>query len=147
MLAKEPAMPAIHVLPSSRVVAALAFALALGAAVAPAQGATPAQLQAAYSAQAGQPTAPQRGQQLFTASHGREWRCASCHGEVPTQPGRHASTGKTIGALAPAFNAERFTDAAKTEKWFRRNCNDVMGRECTGAEKADVLAWLLTLKP
>ena len=45
------------------------------------------------------------------------------------------------------FNAERFTDAAKSEKWFRRNCNDVVGRECTAAEKADVLAWLLTLEP
>ena len=50
-------------------------------------------------------------------------------------------------SMAPAFNAERFTDAAKVEKWFRRNCNDVVGRECTAAEKADVLAWLSTLKP
>ena len=66
---------------------------------------------------------------------------------LPTQAGKHASTGKPIGPLAPAFNAERFTDAAKTEKWFRRNCNDVIGRECTAGEKADVLAWLLTLKP
>jgi hypothetical protein len=144
MLVKEPAMPAN---PLSHAVVALALGFALGAAGAPARAATPAQLLAAYSAQAGQPAAPQRGQQLFTTSHGREWRCASCHGDVPTQPGRHASTGKTIAALAPAFNAERFTDAAKTEKWFRRNCNDVMGRECSAAEKADVLAWLLTLKP
>lgn len=52
-----------------------------------------------------------------------------------------------IAALAPRFNPERFTDNAKTEKWFRRNCNDVVGRECSAAEKADVLAWLLTLKP
>jgi hypothetical protein len=37
-------------------------------------------------------------------------------------------------------------DATKTEKWFRRNCNDVMGRECSAAEKADVIAWLRTLK-
>jgi hypothetical protein len=63
---------------------------------------------------------------------------------VPTQAGKHASTGKPIGALAPAFNPERFTDPAKVEKWFRRNCNDVMARECTPAEKADVLAWLMT---
>ena len=62
------------------------------------------------------------------------------------QAGKHAATGKTIGALAPAFNADRFTDAAKAEKWFRRNCKDVAGRECTAGEKADVLAWLLTLK-
>jgi len=37
----------------------------------------------------------------------------------------------------------RFTDVAKTDKWFRRNCGDVVGRECTAAEKADVIAFLL----
>ena len=109
--------------------------------------ATPTELEAAYTAQAGAPVNPDRGRALFTAPHGREWRCSSCHGAVPTQAGNHAATGKPIAALAPAFNAERFTDAAKVEKWFRRNCNDVVGRECTAAEKADVLSWLRTLKP
>jgi len=90
---------------------------------------------------------PDRGQQLFTTRHGRKWNCASCHGALPTQGGQHASTGTPIGALAPTFNPERFTDAAKTEKWFRRNCNDAMGRECSAAKKANVLAWLLALKP
>ena len=112
-----------------------------------AAAATPTELLAGYRGAAGEAPAPTRGQQLFTTPQGREWSCASCHGAVPTQTGRHASTGKPIGALAPAFNAERFTDGAKVEKWFRRNCNDVVGRECTAAEKADVLAWLLTLKP
>jgi hypothetical protein len=65
---------------------------------------------------------------------------------VPTQAGKHASTGKPIAPLAPGFNPERLVDAAKTEKWFRRNCNDVMGRECSPAEKADVISWLRTLK-
>jgi len=100
-----------------------------------------------YRQAAGAAPSPTRGQQLFTQPHGREWRCASCHGVVPTATGRHASTGKPIAPLAPAFNAERFTDAARAEKWFRRNCNDVVGRECTAAEKADLLAWLLTLQP
>ena len=54
----------------------------------------------------------------------------------------HAATGKTIQPLAPAANAQRFTDTAKVEKWFRRNCNDVVGRECSAQEKADILAWL-----
>ena len=111
-----------------------------------AQAATPAEMLAGYTAQAGAPAQAARGQAFFTAKHGKEWSCASCHGAVPTQAGKHASTGKAIGALAPAFNAERFTDAAKTEKWFRRNCNDVLGRECSAGEKADLLAWLLTLK-
>ena len=125
---------------------AVAGLLAL-AAVMPANAATPADLLAGYAAQAGKPAAPARGQQLFTTTQGREWSCASCHAAVPSQAGKHASTGKTIGALAPAFNPERFTDPAKVEKWFRRNCNDVMARECTPAEKADVLAWLMTIKP
>lgn len=112
-----------------------------------AHGATAADLEAAYTAQAGAPASAARGQALFTARHGREWSCSSCHGAVPTRAGSHASTGRSITPLAPASNAERFADAAKTEKWFRRNCNDVMGRECSAAEKADVLSWLRTLKP
>ena len=126
----------------------LAAALVASGCLAPmAHAATPAELLAGYSAQAGSAAVPTRGQQLFTARHGTEWSCSSCHGAVPTQTGKHASTGKPIGAMAPAFNPERFSDAAKAEKWFRRNCNDVMGRECSAAEKADVLSWLLTLKP
>ena len=123
-------------------IAALLVALSIRPAAA-----GPAELQASYAAQAGAPSRPERGQTLFTARHGREWSCASCHGALPTRPGSHASTGKPIGALAPAFNPERFVDAAKTEKWFRRNCNDVIGRECTAAEKSDVIGWLRTLQP
>ena len=126
---------------------ALLLALAGAAAGTAALAATPADLLAGFSAQAGAPAQASRGQAFFTSTHGREWSCASCHGAVPTQGGKHASTGKPIQPLAPAFNPERFSDAAKVEKWFRRNCNDVAGRECTPAEKADVLAWLLTLKP
>lgn len=107
---------------------------------------TPAEQLAGYTAQAGTAAQAARGQQLFTTTHGKDWSCASCHSATPTAAGKHASTGKAIGALAPAFNPERFTDTAKTEKWFRRNCNDVMGRECTAGEKADVLAFLLTFK-
>jgi hypothetical protein len=39
--------------------------------------------------------------------------------------------------MASVANAERFTDPAKVEKWFRRNCKEVVGRDCTPAEKAD----------
>jgi len=109
------------------------------------QAASPAHLQATYSAASGARADAVRGQQFFTTRQGREWSCSSCHGTVPTLPGRHASTGKPIAPLAPAANPERFTDAAKTEKWFRRNCNDVLGRECSAAEKADVIGWLRTL--
>ncbi len=107
---------------------------------------TQAEQLAAYTAQAGSPAQVARGQTLFTTQHGKDWSCSTCHTAVPTVNGKHASTGKVISPLAPAWNPERFTDSAKTEKWFRRNCNDVVGRECTVAEKADVLAWLLTLQ-
>lgn len=124
----------------------LAGATLMCACVTATLAATPADLQAAYSAGAASPANPGRGQQLFTNRHGRDWSCSSCHGAVPTQAGRHASTGKPIAPLAPAFNPERFADAAKAEKWFRRNCNDVMGRECSPAEKADVISWLRALR-
>ena len=109
--------------------------------------ATPTELLSGYAAQAGAAPLPARGQQFFNTSNGKDWQCTSCHGALPTQAGKHAATGKPIAALAPAFNPERFTDQAKVEKWFRRNCNDVVGRECSAAEKADLLAWWLTLKP
>jgi len=127
--------------------AAVAMVLAGAAVMSTVQAATPAELLAGYTAQAATPALPARGQQWFTSTHGRDWSCSSCHGAVPTQTGKHASTGKPIEALAPAFNSQRFTDVAKAEKWFRRNCNDIVGRECSAGEKADVLSWLLTLKP
>ena len=125
----------------------LTLTLALAGTTHLAHATTASELLAGYSRQAGNAAAAERGRTFFTTTHGREWSCASCHGNTPVAGGKHASTGKPIGALAPAANAERFTDPAKVEKWFRRNCNDVLGRECAPAEKADVLAWLMTLKP
>ncbi len=87
-----------------------------------------------------------RGEEFFKAKHGKEWSCASCHTDNPAAMGKHANTGKDIQPLAPAANAERFTDMAKVEKWFKRNCNDVLGRACTPQEKGDVLSYLLTVK-
>lgn len=125
--------------------------LPLSAATTAAQAAGPAtgpatDKLAEYAAQAGAPGNAARGQTFFTQKHGREWSCASCHQSPPSTPGRHASTGKTLQPLAPAFNPERFTDARKTEKWFRRNCNDVLGRECSAGEKADVMAYLISIQ-
>lgn len=94
----------------------------------------------AFSASAG------RGATLFRATHGREWSCATCHGTDPSATGRHARTGNAIRPLAPAANAQRFTDTAKVEKWFGRNCGDVVGRPCTVQEKADLLAFLRSIR-
>ena len=107
---------------------------------------TPQAILQGYSSQAGGPAVPQRGRDLFTSTHGKEWSCSTCHGAVAVQPGKHAATGKAIAPLAPASDARRFSDSAKVEKWFGRNCNDVLGRPCSATEKADVLAWLISLK-
>lgn len=88
----------------------------------------------------------QRGEHLFKTTHGAEWSCASCHTDNPAMSGKHAKTGKVIAPLAPAANAERFTRPDKMEKWFRRNCNDVLSRACTPGEQADVLAYLMSIK-
>jgi len=88
----------------------------------------------------------QRGETLFKATHGAEWSCASCHTANPLSVGKHAKTAKPIAPLAPAANPERFTDRGAVDKWFRRNCNDVLGRACTAQEKGDVLEYLMSLK-
>jgi hypothetical protein len=121
------------------------FALLLFASL-HAMAATPAELLAGYTAQAGQPANAVKGEAFFKASHGQEWQCTSCHGKSPMTGGRHASTDKAIEPMAPAANVKRFTDSAKVEKWFRRNCKDVLARECSAAEKADVLAWLISVR-
>lgn len=87
-----------------------------------------------------------RGADFFGGRHGGEWSCSSCHTDNPATTGRHASTAKPIQPLAPAANPQRFTDQAKVDKWFRRNCRDVLGRECTAQEKADVIAWLISIR-
>jgi mono/diheme cytochrome c family protein len=87
-----------------------------------------------------------RGQGWFNKRHGTDWSCSTCHTENPLSAGRHATTGREIAPLAPAANPARLTDVERIEKWFKRNCNDVVGRACTAAEKGDVLAYLTSLK-
>lgn len=99
-----------------------------------------------WNARAGSPGQAARGEAFFASRHGGEWSCRSCHGAPPLQEGTHAGTGKPIAPLAPIANPRAFTDEARVDKWFRRNCRDVLDRECSAGEKADVLAWLLSLK-
>ena len=60
-----------------------------------------------------------------------------------TLPGR-TPVGKTIDPVAVSVAPTRYTDAAKVEKWFRRNCREVLGRECSAREKGDWLAFMIT---
>lgn len=69
--------------------------------------------------------------------------CSTCHGSDFSKAGKHHKTHKVIEAMSPRVNSERFTDEKKIEKWFKRNCNDAWGRECTIQEKADFLTFLL----
>ena len=108
--------------------------------------ATPAELQAQYAAEAAIQPSATRGEAFFNQKHGREWSCATCHGTPPTRDGEHAMTRKRIAPLAPAFNPEALNDRTRAEKWFKRNCGDVLGRACSSGEKADVLAYLTGLR-
>jgi hypothetical protein len=111
---------------------------------------TPQQIRQAYAAEASaaQPTfapAARRGETFFQqrfANNDKMPACASCHTDSPLKAGEHAVTGKTIRPLAVAANGERFSDPAKVEKWFGRNCKEVVGRACTPAEKADFVAYM-----
>lgn len=86
-----------------------------------------------------------RGEAFYKSKTG-DASCASCHGDSPKGHGKHATTSKDILPMAPVANAERFTDAAKVEKWFKRNCSDVLKRACTAIEKGDFIAYLVSVK-
>jgi len=102
-----------------------------------------------YSAAGAGPFDPVRGATFWQARRpgpdGELRSCDDCHGDDFTRPGRHVRTRKPIDPLAPSVNPQRFTDLAGIEKWFRRNCDWTVGRECSAQEKGDLLAWLRTL--
>ena len=108
---------------------------------------SPANLLNEWRAEAGAGTqfSVERGRQLFEPKRAH-WSCSTCHTTDPRAAGKHATTGKPILALAPSANPQRFTDRAKVDKWFRRNCRDVLGRACTPSEKGDLLTWLLSVR-
>ena len=129
----------------------LGLVFVAGLAAQPAFAETPNEILASIQKEAAGPPGFQgfsaaRGESFFKAKHGGEWNCASCHTENPAALGKHAKTGKVIDPLGPSANAERFTSPKKVDKWFKRNCNDVLSRICTPQEKGDMLAYLLTVK-
>lgn len=82
----------------------------------------------------------------FKATNGKEVACASCHTSNPANSGKHIVTGKTIAPLSPVANSKRFNDLEKVEDKFTEHCNDILGADCTAAEKANFIAYLLTEK-
>ena len=70
--------------------------------------------------------------------------CTSCHTSNPVNAGQ-TRAGKAIEPMAVSASPGRFTDFAKTEKWFTRNCKTVLGRECTPQEKGDFITYMTGL--
>ena len=88
----------------------------------------------------------ERGQALHTRKFGGGKpdtpACTSCHGPDPRRPGQ-TPAGKPIDPVAVSAAPARYTDPAKVEKWFKRNCSEVLGRECTAIEKGDWLTYMM----
>ena len=113
-----------------------------------AQAESPQRILDSLVAQAG-PASVVRGEKLyrgkFTGGKTAD-SCTACHTDNAKAVGRHVRTSKAIDPLAPVAQRDRFTDPEKVEKWFRRNCNDVLGRACSPQEKADFTAYMISLK-
>jgi cytochrome c peroxidase len=91
----------------------------------------------------------ERGASFFKAerthSDGKKVSCATCHTSDPRKQGK-TRANKVIEPMATIANPQRFTDAAKVEKWFGRNCKDVLERACTAQEKGDFIQYLTSVK-
>lgn len=117
--------------------------------------ATPQELLKQYEVQAKQENpafsgfSENRGASFFRAermhSDGKKVSCSTCHTADPRNQGK-TRANKLIEPMAPIVNPQRFTDAAKVEKWFGRNCKDVLERACTAQEKGDYLQYLVNVK-
>lgn len=91
----------------------------------------------------------QDGKTFFNSKRGHsvtkeERSCSACHTVDPTKQGK-TPVGKVIEPMAPSVNKERFADPKKVEKWFKRNCEYVLERECTPKEKGDFLTYMFSL--
>lgn len=107
--------------------------------------------QYAVAAKAALPTfsgfSAKRGEALhfghFTGGKPDTPSCTTCHGDSPRRAGR-TPAGKSIEPVAMSVSPTRYADAAKVEKWFSRNCTQVLGRECTPLEKGDWLTFVIS---
>lgn len=128
----------------------IGFALIFLVGTGPVFAETPDSLVAGYVAEASRTAAgfaasAQRGQSFFMKEWGVSQKmpnCTACHSKNLKIEGKHVVTDKIIKPMDPAVNPERFTSSTKVEKWFKRNCTEVVGRECTPAEKADFIQFV-----
>jgi hypothetical protein len=122
----------------SHLLACAALALPLAAAANPILDGYTAETKGTFSVAA--------GEKIYKTVGPNQLACASCHTDSPKAEGKHAKTNKAIDPLAPSVNPKRFTDLAQVEKWFKRNCNDALGRACTTQEKGDFMTYVLSVK-
>jgi cytochrome c553 len=119
--------------------------------VSPMVWATPATdtLMAQYKSDGAATFDAERGKKAWTKevknAEGETGSCTTCHGNDLSKQGKHEKTKKVIEPMAHSVNADRYTDEKKIEKWFKRNCKEAWGRECTSQEKGDFLKYLLSL--
>lgn len=105
-------------------------------------------IKAGYARQAGPGFAgfsADRGRALFESKNTASpdyASCTTCHTADPAATGRHAKTGRAIAPVAVSASPKRFTDAAKVEERFERDCRTVLGRACTATEKGDYIAYM-----
>ncbi len=89
----------------------------------------------------------ERGKELFHKKFGtgkpETPSCTSCHTDSPLKAGR-TRAGKPIKPMALSRTPDRYSDPEKVEKWFRRNCRSVIGRECTPLEKGDFITFMIS---
>jgi len=137
-------------------IATFAIAAVIGLSFAGAAHANPARdaIIAGFQAQAPEPASAERGKALYYKNWAAERAagtgdpetpsCTACHSDNPKNQTKHAKTGKIKDPIAVSATPNRFTDQRTVDKWFRRNCNGVVGRECTAQEKVDFLTWMNT---
>jgi hypothetical protein len=118
--------------------ACLAVALPLAAVANPILDGYKAEIKGTFTAAA--------GEKLYKTVGPNQLSCSSCHTDSPKAEGKHAKTNKVIEPMAPSVNPKRFTDVAQVEKWFKRNCNDALGRACTTQEKGDFITYVSSVK-
>lgn len=70
--------------------------------------------------------------------------CSTCHTTDPRNGGQ-TTVGKAIAPMAVSRTPKRFTDLAKVKKWLRRNCDTVIGRQCTPQEAGDFITYMSSL--
>ena len=131
----------------SRTLIPLAAAILLTATIPVSAGPAQEGIMKHFQQQADGPFSAERGKTLFKArpASGKPETpsCTSCHGDAPIKAGK-TRAGKDIAPMALSRTPDRYSDLKKVEKWFRRNCNSVIGRECTPQEKGDFLTFMIS---